>query len=211
MAQGADNHLMPPHGIGQPRVDNGKARHRFNRIEQVKTARNREPAHCQREEKRQQQRQPEDRDGEAEQGEGADELILPFVAIYPGQHAHGDPDHQGKPEGQNAQLHRGRENLFQLLGNQLPVNAGHAEIPVQQPVKPEEPGIPQRRSLERGVGREIAQAKADKVQEKERHQQQKEPAQGKNNHGFFTSCSFSRDTPANEALPNGLSTRPLIS
>ena len=118
---------------------------------------------------------PEDRDREAEQGEGADKLILPFIAVDPGQHAHGNANHQGKAEGQNAQLHRGREHLFQLLGNQLSVNAGHAEIPVQQPVKPEEPGIPQGRPLERGVGREIAQAEADKVQEKERHQQQKEP------------------------------------
>ncbi|KAI3490079.1 hypothetical protein L1887_45536 [Cichorium endivia] len=175
MAHGADDHLMAPHRIGQPRVNDGKTRHRFNRIEQVKATRNRQPAHRQREEQRQQQRQPEYRDGEAEQGEGADKLILPFVAIDPGQHTHRDTDHQGKAEGQNAQLHRGRENLFQLIGNQLAVNAGHAEIPVQQPVKPEQPGIPQRRPLERGVGREIAQAEADKVQEKERHQQQKEP------------------------------------
>ncbi|SLR84674.1 Uncharacterised protein [Klebsiella pneumoniae] len=58
---------------------------------------------------------------------------------------------------------------------------------------------------------EIAQAETDKGQKKEGDQQQQQTAQGKNNHGFFTSSVFSRDTPANEALPKGLSTRPFIS
>ena len=38
-----------------------------------------------------------------------------------------------------------------------------------------------------------------------------EAAKGENDHGFCTFSSFSRDTPANEALPNGLSTSPFIS
>ena len=211
MARRADDHFMTPRRIGKPRVDQRKAGDRFHFVQQVEAPGDREPAQGEGEKQGQQQRQPEYGDREAQQRQGANQGILPFVAHNPRQHANGDPDHQREAEGEDTQLHRGREYLFKLLGDRLPVDAGDAKIPVQHALKPEPPGVPQRGALQRRVRRKIAQAKTDKRQQKERNQQQQQATQGKNNHGFCTSSSFSRETPAKEALPNGLSTRPFMS
>ncbi len=71
-------------------------------------------------------------------------------------------------------------------------------------------GIQQGGAVQRRARREIAQAEADQRQKEQRDQQQQNAAQGKDNH-FSTSGADSRYTPANEALPNGLSTNPLMS
>ena len=211
MAYGADDHLMAPRRVRQPGVNQRKTGHRFHLVQQVEAPGDREPAEGQREKERQQQRQPEHGNREAEQREGADQRIGPLVAHYPRQHTDGDTHQQREAKCEDTQLHGGRKNLFQLFRNQLAVNAGDTEVPVQQSAEPELPGVPQRGALQRGVGRKIAQAEADEGQEKEGDQQQQQAAQGKNNHGFFTSSFFSRETPAKEALPNGLSIRPFIS
>jgi hypothetical protein len=58
-------------------------------------------------------------------------------------------------------------------------------------------GVQQGGAVQRRARREIAQAEADQRQEEQRDQQQQN--------------ADSRYTPANEALPNGLSTNPLMS
>ena len=62
---------------------------------------------------------------------------MPFVAHNARQHTYGDPDHQREAEGEDTELHGGGKDLFKLLGNQLTVDAGNAEIPVQHALKPE--------------------------------------------------------------------------
>ena len=211
MPGGADDHLMAPRRVRKPGVDQRETGDVFHLIQQIEATGDRKPAEGQGKEEGQEQRQPEDRDRETDQRDGADQGIGPFIAHYAGDHPHRNAYQQGKAEGEYAQLHGRRENLAQLLRNQLAVNAGDAEIPVQHPFKPEQPRIPQGSALQWGMRGEIAQAETDKGQKKEGDQQQQQTAQGKNNHGFFTSSVFSRDTPANEALPKGLSTRPFIS
>ena len=134
---------MTPRRIREPCVDQRKAGDRFHFIEQVEAPGNRKPAQGEGEEQGQQQRQPEDGNRKAQQRQGADQGIWPLIAHDPRQHTDGDPDHQRKTEGEDTELHGSGKDLFKLFGNQLSVDAGNAEIPVQHPLKPEEPGVPQ--------------------------------------------------------------------
>ena len=97
----------------------------------------------------------------------ADQGIGPFIAHYAGDHPHRNAYQQGKAEGEDAQLHGRREHLAQLLRNQLAVNAGDAEIPVQHPFKPEQPRIPQGSALQWGMrGGNKLRLKPTKVRKK---------------------------------------------
>jgi hypothetical protein len=89
---------MAPRRVGKPCVDQRKTGDRFHFIQQIEAPGDRKPAQGQGEKQGQQQRQPEDGNRKAQQRQGADQGIGPFVAHNARQHTDGDPITSAKPK-----------------------------------------------------------------------------------------------------------------
>ncbi len=153
------------HGESESRVDQRETGDVFHLIQQIEATGDRKPAEGQ--EKKRVRSSASQKTG-IEKPTSATALIR-YRAIYCALRRRSSPPEclsAGQSRRRGCTAHGRRENLAQLLRNQLAVNAGDAEIPVQHPFKPEQPRIPQGSALQWGMRGEIAQAETDKGQKK---------------------------------------------
>ena len=144
-----------------------------------------------REQQDQQHGQPERRRGDAGDGEHADDLVGPLVAVHSGYHAEDGGEHDGDHQAEKRQLQSDRQclgdlvadgRLVRTVGAQVSLEQAHHEVPVLHDPRIVQP-VTFAVRVEGFLRRSLAQRRVCRIDGGERHEEEDEDGDAEHHDG----------------------------